>query len=407
MEKDEFRQLMEKYLQESITVEEMDRLWSGLQSNEDLPAWEEAIEAILKNPSYHGYSEAATMKEVFQKIMRENNTSPAKQGRVVEMTPKPNRPVLRMMAAAAIILLLLGTGSYFLFFNKANDKNAGIGSQPLSKNDIAPGGNKATLTLGNGSTIILDSAVSGTLALQGNSRIIKSDSGALFYQKDPGTRLRMSTEPVYNVLTTPRGGQYQLALSDGTKVWLNSNSSLRYATVFAGKVREVEMTGEAYFEVAHNATMPFIVKTNGQQVLVLGTHFNINAYTDESSIRTTLLEGSVQVTNSNDHVVIGPGEQTQLTNNGNIEVIKGVDVDDAVAWKNGFFSFRQADIHAVMRQLSRWYDMDVQYQGHININEAFSGEIDRNLSLSDVLNGLKLASIHYRIEEDRKLVILP
>jgi ferric-dicitrate binding protein FerR (iron transport regulator) len=303
------------------------------------------------------------------------------------------------VAAAVIVLFILGTGTWYFFLDR-HQAVAPVQEQ-LAKDDVAPGGNKATLTLGDGATIILDSAHSGTIAHQGGTTVSKSDSGKLDY-----SALTQVRDIVYNMLTTPRGGQYKLRLPDGTDVWLNAASSIKYPTAFTGKERKVEVTGEAYFEVARNMAMPFIVQTGEQELKVLGTHFDVNAYTDEGAIRTTLLEGSVILSHADGRVVVKPGEQARLTRGAGFKITPA-DTEAAVAWKNGFFSFRHANIETVMRQLSRWYDIDVKYEGRISAGLSFSGEIGRSLGLSDVLDGLQLAKIHYRIEGGKKLIILP
>jgi ferric-dicitrate binding protein FerR (iron transport regulator) len=312
------------------------------------------------------------------------------------------------MAAASVVVLMLAAGSYFYFNKDTGNAVARVEQvkKPL-KNDVAPGGNKAVLTLANGTTIILDSAANGSLASQGNMKIIKLDDGKLAYQQSAGSDHPSAVQ--FNTVTTPRGGQYQLVLSDGSKVWLNAASSITFPTAFIGKERNVKITGEAYFEVTHNANMPFHVKVNEVDIKVLGTHFNINAYSDEDAIKTTLLEGSVKVSNRNGNTLITPGEQALVFNspsgNGGIAVKKDVDLDEVVAWKNGYFSFRDASLREVMRQISRWYDVDVQFAGAIN-DRRFGGEIARNSDLSQVLKILEESKVHFTIE-GKKLLVAP
>jgi ferric-dicitrate binding protein FerR (iron transport regulator) len=194
-------------------------------------------------------------------------------------------------------------------------------------------------------------------------------------------------------------------LSDGSKVWLNAASSLRFPASFAGKERKVELLGEAYFEVAKNAAMPFKVKVNGMEVEVLGTHFNINSYENESTVRTTLLEGSVKINNNNSSSLLKPGQQAQVNKAGEIKIINNVDVEEAIAWKEGKFQFDRADIHDIMRQLARWYDVDVEYKG--SVSSHFGGTISRDVNLSQVLNMLHLTGeVKFQIE-DRKVIVMP
>ena len=214
----------------------------------------------------------------------------------------------------------------------------------------------------------------------------------------------------YNILSTPYGGQYQVTLPDGTIVWLNSASNLRYPTSFTGHERRVEITGEAYFEVAKNARQPFKVKINlsngeGSEVEVLGTHFNINAYDDETTIRTTLFEGSVKINQSTGTTQIKPGQQLQTGKTGQIKIINNADLEETIAWKEGRFQFGNADINCIMRQLARWYDIDVKYEG--NISRHFSGIIPRNVNLLKVLNMLELTGeVNFKVE-GKKVIVIP
>ena len=308
---------------------------------------------------------------------------------------------LRKIAVAATVmgLLLLST---FLLYNRNTSKetaNAEVDKRRF-KNDVLPGGDKATLTLADGSTVVLDDAKNGTLAQQGSSKVIKVD-GKLMY--DPANN--NSKEIVYNTISTPNGGQYQLELPDGSLVWLNATSSIHFPTSFMGKERRVEVTGEAYFEVAKNRDMPFIVTVNGSEVQVLGTHFNVNAYSDEDNVKTTLLEGSVKFVSGTNINMLKPGQQSQLASNGQIKVVSNVDVDEVVAWKNGMFDFDNAGIETVMRQLSRWYDVEIEYKG--KTDDLFIAEMRRNIKLSDALKALELTGkVKFEIQ-GKKIIVLP
>jgi transmembrane sensor len=230
-----------------------------------------------------------------------------------------------------------------------------------AKSDISPGGNIATLTLADGRKISLTDAKNGQLAEQSGIKISKTADGQLVYNITNAENSSLSLS--YNTIETPPGGQYQVILPDGSKVWLNSASSLRYPVRFTGNERKVEISGEAYFEVAHNSKMPFRVINSNQIVEVLGTHFNIMAYPDESSTNTTLLEGSVRIIKENKSKIISPGQQTRVKN-GDIDVAS-VDVTQVTAWKEGYFMFKNEDIQSIMRQISRWYNLEVKYQGDI------------------------------------------
>jgi ferric-dicitrate binding protein FerR (iron transport regulator) len=266
---------------------------------------------------------------------------------------------------------------------------------------ILPGRYTATLTLADGRQILLDSAENGQLTMQGNTRLLKEGSHILSYEQRGAD---IVTER-YNILTTPRSGQYQLTLPDGSLVWLNNVSSLRYPTSFQAKERVVELTGEAYFEVAKDLNKPFIVKTKDGSIEVLGTNFNIMAYTEEGGTQTTLLNGRVRVNTGRAMAELAPDEQAKVEQNGELIVLKGVPSADIVSWKSGFFYFGRTAFASMMRQLARWYDVDIIYQGKAPDVE-FSGKIDRSLPLNEVLEFLDKNQIHFRIE-GRKLIVLP
>ncbi|MFT3935299.1 MAG: DUF4974 domain-containing protein [Chitinophagaceae bacterium] len=316
------------------------------------------------------------------------------------------KPVVAMRwwryAAAAVIILLIGGAAYLLLPTKQLPKQE-IVKNTVQKKDIDPGRMGAILTLDNGKSVVLDSMGNGLVASQNGSNAVLIN-GKLVYNTGSAAATGIS----YNTMTTPKGRQFQMVLPDGTKVWLNAASSLRYPVAFAGNERKVEITGEVYFEVAKNAAMPFRVMINKEtSVEVLGTHFNINAYANESSINTTLLEGSVKVTGGNNKAMLKPGQQARInnaaTNAAAIEVLSDVNTDKVVAWKDGVFNFQDAKLHEVMRQLERWYDIDVVYEKDVPEME-FVGKMGRDLSLSAVLRGLKNSKVHYRVE-GRKLVI--
>lgn len=249
--------------------------------------------------------------------------------------------------------------------------------------DAMPGGEKAVLTLSNGRQIVLDSAANGTLANQNGSSVSKLANGQLAYNDDAA-----SGEVVYNTMTTPRGGQYRLTLPDGTRAWINSASSITFPTAFRGNTRNITVTGEVYLEVEKDPARPFLVKAGGVEVAVLGTHFNINAYKDEAAVSTTLLEGKVKVNANGDSRMIAPGEQARVNKTGGMTVERNVNLEKIMAWKNGRFVFEGESIGTVMRQLSRWYDMEVEAAGEID--DRFYLDIPRSKKLSDVLKALEL-----------------
>ncbi|MEO5948418.1 MAG: FecR domain-containing protein [Chitinophagaceae bacterium] len=316
-----------------------------------------------------------------------------------------------MRSAAAI--LLIGVAVYFFIASDNTKQNTTVAEVPVKQTEeIVPGGNKAMLTLADGSTIILDSAANGLLSQQGGIKVQKLDNGLLAYTIN-GKLITENDQAFYNTITTPRGGQYQVTLSDGTQVWLNASSSIHFPVVFAGAERKVEITGEAYFEVAKNlpagrqgTTMPFKVITGSSEVEVLGTHFNINSYADEASVKTTLLEGLVKVSVTGDNQsskFLKAGQQTTVNKDGRISVLNNADLEEAVAWKNGRFQFNSADLKSILRQISRWYDVDVEYRGNVDIH--FTGQLPRNDNVNKVFDKLALTGeVHFKVE-GKKIIV--
>lgn len=300
-------------------------------------------------------------------------------------------------SVAASLIALMSIGGY-LFTNKNTTD-----SQTLTT-DFSPGSNKAILTLSDGTTINLDDARDGKLASQGNIAVNKTHDGELYYDASKTSKAEAGAKPTYNTITTPRGGQYQVKLADGTKVWLNSVSSISFPTAFSGRDRQVKVTGEVYFEVARNKAMPFIVHSGNQLVEVLGTHFNINSYDDEPDVKTTLLEGAVKVRHLNNGftALLKPGQQAISKASGPITV-KKADLEQAVAWKNGLFQLNDVNIETIMRQASRWYDVDVVYQGKIP-ERKFSGKIKRNVKASEFLQMLTYFNVRFSTE-GRKIIV--
>lgn len=294
--------------------------------------------------------------------------------------------------AAAAVLIILSIGGYFYL-----QKDLPLKNRVVQQNDIAPGGNKATLTLADGSKISLTDASNGELAKQSGVKISKLKNGELVYSVIAND----ATQLAYNTISTPRGGVYQVNLPDGTRVWLNAASSIKFPTTFAHlSQRKVELEGEAYFEVAKNKKLPFVVATSRQQVQVLGTHFNINSYGDEAEVKTTLLEGSVKVFAANE-VVLKPGQQANVSRNGSGTVqVNTANIVQVMAWKNGFFHFEKDDLPAVMRQLSRWYDIEVVYEVNRHDDE-FIGDIPRGIKLSEVLKMLSFEGTQFQIDGNR------
>jgi ferric-dicitrate binding protein FerR (iron transport regulator) len=326
-------------------------------------------------------------------------------------TPAPvrNLSFLRRWWVAAALLLVLGTTAYLGTMNR---KPALPATTAQRATDIAPGKEGAILTLADGRQVILDSMGNGTIAQQNGVQVVLKD-GQLSYESGS-----LGGQPAYNTMHTPKGRQFQVRLPDGTKAWLNAASSITYPIAFNGTERSVKITGEVYFEVAGNREMPFTVNVNDKaNVEVLGTHFNVNAYENERHIATTLLEGSVRVANRQDihatgnTIILQPGEQARIatadTRPGTgIQVIKAADIDQVTAWKNGFFDFEGAGLKEMMLQVERWYDITVVFEKGVP-DTHFAGKIKRNVSLNGILKALDESDIHYRLDDERRLVLLP
>ena len=396
--KTDCQNLIDKYLSNTISEVELNQLLQLVKesdANEELTAalknhWESATQIEVKNKPYWD-NKFSTI------IGAAGNALP-----IIEMHPQKNISRLTYtFSTAAILLVIIGSVYIFSLNNKTKPVINTI-TRTL-KQDVLPGGNKAFLTLSNGTNILLDSATNGLLAQQGNMNVIKLSSGQLVYKTDADNNA--APEVSYNTMRTPRGGQYQLTLPDSTQVWLNSASSIHFPTSFSGIDRTVEITGEVYFEVAKNAAKPFTVNVNGMDVKVIGTHFNINAYNDDDVIKTTLLEGSVLVTKGKATLLLQPGNQSQLNNYGEIKLQKNADIEEAIAWKKGYFFFKNSSLQNVMRQLSRWYDVEVDYEGVIP-ERNFGGELSRSLNISQILQVLDKSKVHFKIE-GKKIIVKP
>jgi transmembrane sensor len=375
LEKEDFHKLLDKYIAGEASHEEEQRLLNFYGS--------------FNNPAESGLGKDMNdlSNKIFEKISE--NISPD------EGYPKSaiNFYYLKSISIAAMILLTITTGIYF-YSNRTIQKEEQFVEISV-KNDILPGNNKAILTLADGSKISLDDAANGLLASQGNIAITKTESGEIIYEENHISKLKnVSDQSVNNTIQTPKGGKYQVRLPDGSKVWLNSASTLSYPTAFTGTERKVKLSGEAYFEIASNKKIPFRVESDGQIIEVLGTHFNINSYDDEDFTKTTLLEGSVRVILNSKLNVLGktrmlkPGEQS-LTNSSQSGIrIENADTEKAIAWKNGYFKFNNTPIQQIMREVERWYDVELVYEGNMPTDE-FTGFISNEVNISAVLKILE------------------
>lgn len=383
--KDEFLALYEKYMNGQCTPAEKELL-DAYRDEMTLPddKWED-----------DSINEAEVHNRIWQRL--------SDSRKVVQLAPrKVNK--YRWLQVAALFLAVLFAGLFFLREEK-HEKQSAPTVAKIKQKAILPGGNKAYLTLANGSRITLDDAKNGDLAAKAGIRVSKTGNGMLVYHfNKAAVNNAANTTPEFNTITTPRGGQYQVVLEDGTKVWLNAASSIRFPQAFTGNDRQVELSGEAYFEVAKNKVKPFIVQANGTRVQVLGTHFNINAYNDNNNVTTTLLEGSVRMASGSSTVMLAPGQQGVAISGATIKV-GNADIQQTMAWKNGLFVFRDLNIVEVMKQVGRWYDVDVEYIGDVKNNE-FGGTISKYKNITELLDIMQLTrSVHYKIEGRRVIIM--
>lgn len=389
--------LLERYLNNTITLNEAEELFAWFKANsfEDSSEVEKIVAAYYQT-SLEGVNTSTENNNKFhlEKLLKSLNSHQEKQQAPVRQMKR------KWWLAAASVIFLLGIAIYFVTIN--NTQSGLTTAEALDKfsNKIeAPQQNKAIITLSNGQQVPIDSLISGQLAMQGNMLISKNSKGEIIYSGSDN-----NAAISYNTLFNPRGSKVQtITLADGTQVWLNAESSLRYPVAFSGKERKVEITGEAYFEVAKNANMPFYVTANEVSVKVLGTHFNVNAYGDENTLKVTLLEGLVNVSKGMANLKLTPGQQAAIGKT--IALNKECNTEEVMAWKNGFFAFSHADLNEILKQLSRWYAIDVAYKATDNKQE-FSGKIDRGLGLSQVLKILERTGVHFKIEAGKKLTIL-
>lgn len=315
------------------------------------------------------------------------------KARRLRRRPLVHRIVWSTAIAASVVLCL----SLLWLLRPAQDHGQ-LAGHSTTANTILPGGNKAILTLSNGQQIVLDSTHDGKIAAQGAATIIRAGSRIGYTKAGTDTG-----ELLYNTVTTPKGGQYEIVLADGSRVWLNSASSLRFPTVFKGGERQVELTGEGYFEIEKNARMPFSVSVNQMKVQVLGTHFDIMAYSDEATVNTTLLEGAVAVHAGEQVQRLLPGQQAVWSDNHRM-MKRQADIEKTMAWKNGFFEFDQMDLAAIMRQVARWYDVEIVYQATPD-HTPLGGSISKGLSLSEVLSLLEADGLHHFNIEGKKVYV--
>ncbi len=406
MSKSTVGDLIQKYLDDSITPDDFSRLYELINNEYDPEALEIVLKRSFSDLSFSDGSRDYDLKEVFDSLQAR-----IKEREAAKPYPLPERVIplhrRRWIAFAATVILLLGVGTYIRTRREAKPENTRAAAS--KKQDVPPGHDGAILTLADGRQIVLDSVQNGSLVTQGTTRITKLNNGQLNYSILTGkpAEIGKPSEILYNTLTTPRARKATVILADGTQVWLNAASSIKYPTAFAGKERRVEIAGEAYFEIKKNAEMPFVVRRAGsnESIQVLGTRFNVNAYDDEDAMKTTLLEGSVKVIRGRNSSILSPGQQAILGNgNDGIRVVDDTNIDEVMAWKNGRFQFSNMDLKTIMRQLTRWYDVDVVFEGKVP-DIRVGGFIHKDVNLSTVMEFLGENGVHYKIEGN-KITIL-
>jgi len=397
--------LIHRYSADECTIPELQELLKGIEESEGDDALNSALQAEWDSQSDLEVPPVIDKESIYAQIIRS-----ASIGKSSRIFPRWTR-----VAAAASFIILMGGAALLYRTHPPHPTTATV--QPLKVRDVAPGGNKAMLTLANGSRIVLDSVRNGDLPPQGSSRLYKADDGKLVYQTRTGDNKEATAGAnvsgiaakavTFNTIATPIGGQYQVTLADGTKVWLNALSSLRFPTAFKGKDRAVELSGEAYFEVAAQQS-PFKVHivTPGKRPMeidVLGTHFDVDAYGDDPLVTTTLLEGRVKIIAGNKDMILAPGQQGRLDQTGGLRLETDADAEEAIAWKNGYFQFTDAEIPTVMRQISRWYGIQVEYEGSMP-DRQFGGQMQRSAYLSKVLQVLAESGVHFKIEGNKVVI---
>ncbi|MBN2660462.1 MAG: FecR family protein [Tannerellaceae bacterium] len=377
---EKIQELADKWLKGTITEDERQLLeeWYNQKAKADLRWSLDTDKERLR-------------KRLFQRIMEKIKLE---ETPVISLHTSKNKSLVRWASAAAAVILL-GFGLWFV--NTRHQPN----KQNYANINFPPARVGAVLQLANGNVIPLDSAQNGQIALQGEA-VINKQGGEVSYLPDK-KRIK-NVPPSFNTIKTSRGNYFRLQLSDGTKVWLNAASSLRYPAVFSGKERVVKLTGEAYFEVAENKEMPFKVKVNNMVVQDLGTHFDINAYKDEPEIKTTLLEGAVKVSHGKESVDLTPGEQAIIHKNNTKIKVDRPDLKKVMAWQHGFFEFDNTALPEIMRQISRWYDVNIQYVGKPT-NTKFGGRISKNLKLGDILTLLHANGVDFKLNGKTLLVL--
>ncbi|MBV4360396.1 FecR family protein [Pinibacter aurantiacus] len=388
---EDFAELLNKYLNKTITQPEMVQMARLLELPECQLQLAAFIDENLEGVPFNIAIPEPDAEGIYRQVL--NRTGQNSTARVVSISRRISK---LKWTAAAVVILAIGTTAYFSFFKRSQSPElAELSQQQRYKNDIAPAKQGVILTLDDGSTKMLDTVASGDVIIEGMTKAIKQGESISF----SGNK---SSEVAYNTIATQKGKMFHLQLADGTDVWLDALSSIHFPTVFPGSERLVEVTGQAYFEVAKNPKQPFKVKVGTQTIDVLGTHFNVNSY-DDHSIQTTLLEGAVKVNANGDSKLMQPGQQAKVAG-GAINISDAVDMNEVMAWKEGRFEFNKVSVEEMMNQLARWYDIEVVYKD--TINKTFVAEIQRDMPVSELLKLLEMTKqIKFSIEGNKVTIM--
>lgn len=392
MNKDRLRKLLEKYFNNTIDSHDCDELLKYMEKA-DPELLSEIIDRSVRDKEDGPVFEKMQADKVYDLIKADPR-----------FKVLPHKLYQKgWFRIAAVLTVFLSFTYYLVNTKKADLSSSGTIADIKSKDMIVPGGNKAILTLSNGKKIVLGQTGAGQLAKESGVEIERTKKGEIIYKAL--NDVARSGAVVFNKIETPRGGEYQVVLPDGTRVWLNAASSLSYPTAFNGRTRDVSLTGEAYFEVAKNKNMPFHVQVNGATIQVLGTRFNITSYSDEDDMTATLLDGSVRVIKNGHQALLHPGQQAVIGRASDQMAISSASISEVMAWKNGYFLFRDEDIKSIMKKISRWYDIEVEYRGEVE-GQKFGGTFYRSKSFKELLHYLeKLGPLHFKIEGRRIIVM--
>ncbi|WP_127133235.1 FecR family protein [Pseudoflavitalea rhizosphaerae] len=390
----DFSRLLDKYLAQTITAEEQQEFFALIQSRDHMPELESVVAEALEDASFDVAEEPVLREIIFERILQQRET------------PVRRIPIYRRFGWAAAILVLLG-GTVYFYVSSHNQNKTVIADQQRNNKSIQPGSNKARLTLSDGTVITLDSAASGAIAQQGNASVIKLPNGEIRYDVNG----KPTGKPMMNTMTTPNGGQYNLVLPDGSRIWLNAASSVTYPAAFTGNDRQIKISGEVYMEIAKDKSRPFMVNVDGRSTVeVLGTSFNINSYPNEGKIKTTLIEGAVRVSSlekdgrrTGQGVMLQPAQQAVDPGGSEKISVQPANIQHVLAWKNGFINFESVSFEEIIRQIERWYNIDIQIEGTMP-GVKIGGRMDRGVQLSDLMAFLNNFDIRTRLE-GRKLIL--